>query len=100
MSCQNSSCCCDHGSCEPVSASGAAVCAASDATVGTCDTINSLIVNGSHTLTAALNAKQKQEALAVRAQTQIAQSSIHAVTLVVIAIVAILGFLYFGRRKA
>ena len=98
MSCQNSSCCCEHGNCQPVTTSGAAVCAANDATVGTCDTINSLITNGSQTLTAVLKQKGQQQQLAVKAQTQIAQSSIHAVALVAISIAAIVGFIYFGRK--
>ncbi len=98
MSCVNSSCCCCQGSCQPVSASGAAVCAANDATVGTIDTINSLIVNGSNTLNAVLAGKQRQQQLAVKAQTQIAESKIHAVALVMIAIIAVVGFLVFGRK--
>ncbi len=100
MSCVNSSCCCCQGSGEPVSASGPAVCAANDATVGTNDTINALIVNGSHTLSGIFSGKQKQQQLAVKAQTQIAQSRIHAVALVFIAIAAIVGFIWFGRMKA
>lgn len=99
MSCQNSSCCCDHGSCQPVSASGKAVCAASDATVGTCDTINSLIVNGSKALTALDNNMTQLKKTAVNAQTQIATSSIYAGALVILGILAIVGFLFFGSRK-
>lgn len=98
MSCVNSSCCCCHGSCQPVSSSGAAVCAANCATVGTNDTINSLITNGTGVLTAVVKAKQSQGQLAVKAQTQIAQSSIHAVVLVIIAIVAVVGFVKVGMK--
>lgn len=99
MSCVDSSCCDCQGSCQPVSSSGAAICAAHSATVGTCDTINALISNGTSALTAIVKGEQQQKQLAVKAQTQIAQSSIQAVTLVVIAIAAIVGFLYFGSRK-
>jgi hypothetical protein len=99
MSCVNSSCCDCQGSCQPVSSSQPAICAANCATVGTGDTINSLITNGSQTLTAVLAGKQKQQQLAVKAQTQIAQSQIHAVALVAIAVIAILGFLFFGRMR-
>jgi len=98
MACVNSSCCCCQGSCQPVSASGPAICAANDATVGTNDTINALVVNGSHTLNAILAGKQRQQQLAVKAQTQIAQSQIHAVALVAIAVIAIIAFIAFGRR--
>lgn len=100
MSCQNSSCCCDHGSCQPVSASGKAVCSASDATVGTNDTINALIVNGSNALTAVDNNLTELKKTAVNAQTQIATSSIYATALVIIGILAIVGFLWFGRKAA
>jgi hypothetical protein len=99
MSCVNSSCCCCQGSDHPVSASGPAVCAANDATVGTGDTINSLISHGSADLNAIFLGKQKQQQLAVKAQTQISTSMIHAVALVAIAVIAIAGFFWFGMKK-
>lgn len=98
MSCVNSSCCCEQGSCQPVSASGKAVCAANDATVGTNDTINGLIVNGSHLLTAVACDVTQTKKTAVNAQTQIAKSSIYAGALVIIGILAIVGFLWAGRK--
>jgi len=99
MSCVNSSCCCSQGSGHPVSSSGPAICAANCATVGTGDTINALIVNGEKTLSAIFAQKEQQQQLAVKAQTQIATSQIHAVALVFIAIAAIIGFFLFGRMK-
>lgn len=99
MSCVNSSCCCCQGSDHPVTASGPAICTANCATVGTNDTINSLISHGSQTLNAIFLQRDKQQQLAVRAQTQISQSMIHAVALVFIAIAALAGFWYFGRSK-
>lgn len=98
MSCVNSSCCCCHGSCQPVSASQKAVCAANCATVGTNDTINALITNGSHVLTAVAGDVTSAKKTAVNAQTQIATSSIYAGALVIIGILAIVGFLYFGKK--
>jgi hypothetical protein len=95
-----SACCCCHGSNQPVNTSQKAICSANDATVGTCDTINSLIVNGSRVLTAGLNDLTQTKATAVKAQTQLAQSSIYAGALVVIAILAVAGFLLFGRKRS
>jgi hypothetical protein len=98
MSCVNSSCCCCHGPCQPVSSSGPAVDAAGNATTGTNDTINSLIVNGSNTLTAAVKGIVATKQQAVKAQSQIATSSIWAGALVLIGIVAVIGFVIWGRK--
>jgi hypothetical protein len=98
MSCVNSSCCCCHGSCHPVSTSQKAICAAHCATVGTNDTINALIVNGSHVLTAIGCDVTQAKKTAVNAQTQIAQSTIYAGALLVLGILAVVAFLWAGRK--
>ncbi len=99
MSCQNSSCCATHAADQPVSASGGAVDAANDATVGTNDTINSLIVHGSQVLTAVAGDVTQTKKTAIDAQTQIAESSIYAGTIVIIGILAIIGFLYYASVR-
>ena len=96
MSCVNSTCCDCNGCEQPISSSGPAVDVANCATVGTCDTINALVTKGGNAIFAT---KQKQQQLAVRAQTQIAVSQIHAITVVAIAVIVIVLFSWIGKAR-
>ncbi len=99
MSCVNSSCCGEQGSDQPVSSSQAAVDAAQCATTGTNDTVNALIVHGSDTLAAVAGQVAATKQQAIRAQTQFAQTSVWASTLVIVAIIAGIAFVYFARAR-
>lgn len=96
MSCVNSSCCDCNGCCQPISSSQSAIDAAHCGTTGTNDTINGLIAQGGGIINTIFRQKGKQQQLAVRAQTQIATSQVHAIALVVVAVIALVGFFAFA----
>lgn len=99
MSCVNSSCCCCQGCAEPVSASGSAIDAATCATTGTNDTANALIAQAGSVIGTVVKQVGQSQRLGVKAQTQIATTATHSVTLIILGIAAIIAFVYFGGKR-
>lgn len=99
MSCVNSSCCCCHGCKQPVASSGSAVDAATCATTGTNDTANALITQGGSIIGTVVKEVGASQQLAVKAQTQVATTSIQATTLVIIVIAAIIAFYLAAKNR-
>lgn len=86
---------------QPVVTSGQAVCAAECATVGTPDTINSIVSAGFGSLNAFFNRKAQTclAKTAVKAQAQVATAKSSMWAWVAIAAIAIFAFVGFAKMK-